>query len=81
MRGATKASIMIACLATAYESSMLPYVGNIFSTLVAAVLGDTTMWSSIYHQPGSIVTVGGVATATTLQENATMCLFNEVLLE
>ena len=51
--------------ATADRLPILPYVGSSFANSVASVLGETTGWSSIYHQSGLNVTVGGVAPVTT----------------
>ena len=72
---------MLACLATAADSLMIPSVGISFVTLVVAVLGNMTRWSSRSHQSGLIVTVGGVAFATMLQENSNRCPSSSIFLE
>ena len=78
--GAMKASSMLACSATAYASTILPSVGSSLATSVAAVICETNGWSLISHKFGLIVTVGGVAPATTSRDNVMMCPSNAVLL-
>ena len=72
---------MLACWTTTATSSMLLSDESSFSTLVAAVIGETTGWSLRSHQSRFIVMVGYVASDTMSWENVTMCLPKAVLLE